>query len=586
MQTTFIVRFLYAGLLASGVAGPLLIVPGCHSEAAVAAAPPQPAGRQTPELPQGYVDARYVRPTGKRIDVKAGGDLQAALDKAQPGDTVVLEAGAVFSGSFTLPLKPADTAGWIVVESSAVADGRLAPGVRVSPDDAALMPKLEASSGPVLRTAQGAHHYRLIGLELRPGPASVSKALSWLHGFSLGGGAPAAPKAAFLANLFVIGNGDKSIETLAHHIIVDRCYLHGDPQVGARRGVAMNGRYVAVIDSYLSDFKQVGEDSQALSAWNGTGPFMIVDDYLEAAGENVLFGGTDPTIPNLVPSDIEVRGNHFSKPLAWKKDDPAYQGTPWSVKNIFELKNAQRVLVEGNLLEYNWAQSQDGFSILFTVRDQDGSAPWSVVQDVTFKDNVVRHVANGINILGYDNNHPSRQTQRIQVSNNLFEDVGGPWGPGVLLMMGDGSRDVAFSHNTSLQTGTIVFSDGRAVSGFSYTDNIAPHNRYGIIGTNKGVGVSTISAYFPGAKLRRNVIVGAAPQQYPSGNFFPKDLGGVGFARMGARDYRLAPGSAYKAGADDGGDIGVDVDQLCASLDAYDPHLGDSVPSCVAAQGH
>ena len=39
------------------------------------------------------------------------------------------------------------------------------------------------------------------------------------------------------------------------------------------------------------------------------------------------------------PSDIEVSGNHFFKPLTWKVDDPSYLGTPWTVKNIFELKN-------------------------------------------------------------------------------------------------------------------------------------------------------------------------------------------------------------------------------------------------------
>jgi len=517
-----------------------------------------------------------VKPQGKTVTVASGGDLQAALDAAKPGDTLVLQPGAVYSGGFTLPAKPEDTSGWITIESAAVAQGQLPPGTRVDPDDAARMPKLEASSGPVLRTDPGAHHYRFIGIELRPGPAKSGSALGWLK--NLGGSGKDAPKTAFLENLVVLGNGDTKLDTLPHHFIFDRCYLHGDPVVGAKRGIALNARNAAVIDSYFADFKKVGEDSQAIAAWNSPGPFMIVDNYLEAAGENVMFGGTDPTIQGVVPSDIEVRGNHFTKDPAWRADAPGYQGATWSIKNIFELKNAQRVLVEGNLFEYNWAQAQDGFSILFTVRDQDGTAPWSVVQDVTFKDNVVRHVANGVNILGYDNNHPSQQTQRILVANNLFEDVGGPWGQGVLLLMGDGSRDVTFTHNTAIQTGTIVFSDGRADEGFSYTDNIALHNRYGIIGTNKGVGVSTISAYFPDARLRRNVIIGAASNEYPSDNFFPKSLQGVGFAGNG--DYRLSATSAYKSEADDGGDIGVDADELCISLKAYDPHLGDTVVSC------
>ena len=41
-----------------------------------------------------------------------------------------------------------------------------------------------------------------------------------------------------------------------------------------------------------------------------------------------MFGGADPTIPNLVPSDIEIRDNYFFKPLSWKVGDPSLCGHP------------------------------------------------------------------------------------------------------------------------------------------------------------------------------------------------------------------------------------------------------------------
>jgi hypothetical protein len=185
-----------------------------------------------------------------------------------------------------------------------------------------------------------------------------------------------------------------------------------------------------VVDSYLSDFKERTADAQAISGWNGPGPFRIAGNYLEASGENVMFGGADPAINGLVPSDIEVVRNHMAKPLRWKKDDASFEGTEWAVKNLFELKNARRVLVDGNLFEFNWPQAQNGFAILFTVRNQDGAAPWAVVEDVTFTNNLVRHVAGGMNVLGRDDNHPSQQTRRIAIRNNLFVDVGGKWGNG------------------------------------------------------------------------------------------------------------------------------------------------------------
>ena len=39
------------------------------------------------------------------LTLDAGGDLQAAIDAAQPGDTILLQAGATFTGPFTLRAK-------------------------------------------------------------------------------------------------------------------------------------------------------------------------------------------------------------------------------------------------------------------------------------------------------------------------------------------------------------------------------------------------------------------------------------------------------------------------------------------------
>src|SRR4029450_1711251 len=80
----------------------------------------------------------------------------------------------------------------------------------------------------------------------------------------------------------------------------------------------MNGKQIGVLNSYISDIKSVNADSQAINGYNGAGPFTIENNYLEAAGENVLFGGADPAVTNLVPSDIVLRRNHLFKPLQWR----------------------------------------------------------------------------------------------------------------------------------------------------------------------------------------------------------------------------------------------------------------------------
>ena len=95
----------------------------------------------TPALPKIF-DATYAAPTGHTISVNQGGDLQAALDQAQLGDTIVLQAGAHFVGPYTLPNK-AGSGGWIYVQSGNYPK-LPAPGTRVKPGDAANMPVLIA----------------------------------------------------------------------------------------------------------------------------------------------------------------------------------------------------------------------------------------------------------------------------------------------------------------------------------------------------------------------------------------------------------------------------------------------------------
>ena len=469
------------------------------------------------------------------IDVPPGGDLQGAIDRAQAGDTIRLTAGGTYAGPFILSAKTGT--GTVLIRTSAPDSMLPPPGTRMGPPFFSTLAHVVASGGSVFATAPGAHDYRFLGVEMSPTPGS------------------------FLYNVVLLGDGtETSVAQQPNNIAFERCYIHGDPVAGSRRGIALNGRNISVLDSRLSDFKEIGADSQALAGWSGAGPFTIVNNYLEGAGENLMFGGADPSIGGLVPSDILVRHNHFFKPLTWKTDDPSYAGTHWSVKNLFELKNARRVLVEGNVFEQNWADAQSGFSILFTVRNQDGTAPWSQVDDVVFQDNILRHGGAGFNILGYDNNFPSQQTRNVTIRNNLLYDVADTWGGnGAFLQILDATADVVADHNTVLHTGNVITADGRPHTGFVFTNNIAPHNLYGVIGTNHGPGNDTIGVYFPGIDFRRNVIPGASASVYPGDNFYPGTIADVGFVNRSEGNYRLADSSPYRKAASDGEDVGADI---------------------------
>lgn len=507
-----------------------------NRQAATSVIPPAPA---TPVNVSGQV-APPVAMRGQVISVNAKGDLQQALNQSQPGDVIELEAGATFLGPFTLPVKSGEA--YITVQSAQLA--RL-PGEseRVLPSHAPLMAKIlsPGKGEPALRTAPGAHHFRFIGLEFAP----VDRAAVLYHVVGLGD----------------VGPNQDTLEEVPHHFIFDRCYIHAHPQQDLRRGIMLNSAHTDILNSYLSDFKSRGADSQAIGGWNGPGPYRIINNYLEGAGENILFGGADPSIPNLVPSDIEIRHNHLAKPILWRAED-------WTVKNLFELKNARRVTVEGNLLEYNWGQSQTGEAILLTVRNQDGKAPWSVVEDVTFINNVVRHTGGGINLLGYDYFHPSQQTKRITIRNNLFLDVSAEkWnGKGEFLLISDRVADVVIDHNTVLQSGSVLVATGGPSTNFTFTNNVISHNQYGLHGDGTGSGNHTLETYFPGAVVRSNVIAGAAAGKFPAGNFYPPGLAAAGFVDPDKGDYHLRTDSTYRGRAADGKDVGCDVDALAAAL--------------------
>ena len=525
------------------------------------------------------VDTTYPTFDGVTLTVAAGGDFQQALRRARPGDVIELEAGAVYDGPFVLPRKEPGRDGaarWILIRSAAP-PGALPPeGRRVDPTHAESMATLQATQDPVVSAEPGASHYRFEGIRIRPATTGGSLAARWVYwARSVAAGVERDDRppadAPFLYNLVSLGTEEARIEDLPHHIVFDRCYLHGDPVVGARRGIALNSRHTAIVNSYLADFKEVGFDSQAILGWNGPGPFKIANNYLEAAGENLMFGSAVPRIDGLVPADIEIRGNLFAKPLGWKIDHPTYEGTPWSVKNLLELKNAERVLIEGNVLEYNWPHAQNGFAVLFTVRNQHGDVPWATVRDVTFRNNLLRHIGSGINVLGLDDNgHPSRKTRRLVMDNNLFLSVGGAWGGGTLFQMLSSTEQVVISRNTAEQTGSIIVTDGKGLhESFRFTGNVMPHNEFGIVGTGAAPGLGTLRRDFPGATVIDNVLIAADAARYPAGNRFPPSLDVVG---------------TLSEENPEAGRSGVDVRRLCRALEAANPSPAGDLEFCGFAE--
>jgi hypothetical protein len=473
-----------------------------------------------------------------------GGDLQAALDAARSGDVILLDPGGSYVGNFVLPAKEGD--GFITLQTAIDPRRVSGPEGRIAIEEAGLLAKIQSpNAAPALQTAPGAHHWRLTLLEIQGN----------------GGG-----------DLVRLGDGSaaqNSVEKVPHHLIIDRCYIHGDRVSGQKRGIALNSASTTIINSHISDIGAGGLETHAIAGWNGPGPYVIENNYLEAAGVNLMLGGTDPAIRGLVPTDVLIRWNRFVKRPEWRREKR------WVVKNLLELKNARQVTVEWNVLEYAWEHGQTGSAIVLKSWNQSGRAPWSVVEEVAVRYNVIRHAGSVFNILGRSYEHPSGLTRGVTIEHNLAYDISAKnWGGhGRFILVGGGAADLTVDHNTSLQDGTFLHVygevDGRPqpVLGMRVTNNLALHNAYGIKGDERGIGNDTIASFFPGGLFQRNVLAGGSARAYPPGNDFPAvaDLLAQ-FEDPAANDYRLKQDSRYRRGATDAGPMGADVDRLLRCL--------------------
>jgi hypothetical protein len=443
-------------------------------ERAVSASGESPA---LPELPRDSVDVSMPRLSGRVIRVGARSDLQAALDAARGGDVVELEAGATWHGAFRLA---GDRGGVVVVRSSRAAE--LPAGRRVSPADAPKMARLVGGEGnrPVLEAARGAVGWRLVGLEItvNPDPGSVPKLIT-----------------AVVAQ-----------QSGSSNLVFDRTYIHSTPRQGVQRCLALNGARAAVIESYLDECHAKGFDSQAIEGWKGPGPYLIRNNYLAGAGENIMFGGA--AIGNgEIPSDIVIRGNLVYKPDAWRV------GRIWSVKNLLELKMAQRLLIEDNVFSGNWAESQDGFAIVIKSenRDKKRHPEWATT-DVTFRRNRILDSPKGLNITG------AASTKRVsgtgRTARLLFEDVEMP-------LKGKSQR--AFQMMGGLQDVTIrrVRTNGRValepggVRGLRIEESCFSW----VLGSGLRQGRVVLDERAPGWIFRQNTVTDVrSPREYPQGD--------------------------------------------------------------------
>ena len=456
------------------------------------------------------------------VSVPAGASLQAAVNAALPGDTLVLQAGATYAGPVMLPVKSGT--GWVTITTSAQAS---LPAGRVTPAHAALMPKISSTTASQAFIAtNGAHHYRLSGLEITCAGTN------------------------YCNTLVQIGAGTESTDSaLPHSIELDRVYVHGTTG-GGKRGVQMNGKSIVLRNSHLSGFFSSWQETQAVGAWNTPGPLQVENNYLEASGVGLMIGGTEPALVGATPSDIQIVSNHITRPLEWRPKN-------YMVKNLLELKTGRRVRITGNLLENSWTSSQVGYAFNIKRGTENIKTP-PITADVLIEGNIIRRTAAAAVI--------SSGSSNVTLRNNLFQDIGPPWGAAATF-------GVYQAPNTTIENNTVVSygpisavlqPDAGSAPGFVFRANIVPHGTYGVKGSGTSVGLGTLGHYFPGYVFSSNVMYGAVvnPASYPTGNYFPSTLAEVGFIDPTTGKFKLSTASPYRGKGISGADPGIGTSTL------------------------
>jgi len=568
---------------------------------------------------------------GSTVAVAAGDatGFQNALNAATCGQTITLVAGSVYTGSFVFPAHSCDGTHYITVRTTGIGllppEGTRAtpcyantqlpnrPGPPIAPNSPGNCPALVSAMAKIkgsgaldesIRINAGADHYRLIGLEVE---------------------AKTVARTAQTQNIVNIQNAASGCST--NHIIFDRMWFHGNPDRSTVRAGFMGDGVcdVAVVDSSYTDghcLSGVCTDSQFFAGGFGSltkTAFKGVNNYVESAGTNSMtFGGGGATV---MPSDFEWRGNYQYKPMIWNPACVAplppscalpdgtpvtYDGLgPYSVKNMLEVKNIIRALIEGNIMENNWMHAdQNASAILFTPKNQSGNqCPLCVDSDITTRYNHIITsggflqavntsaddgglATGGHNYSVHDNLAENLNYQGVTNTGFNFATYGIQTWTNIALACGNSfvQHDVSIVHNT------LIIANGRnynamhqldgpvgaCESNMLMRDNLAFYGSQGVNQVSNTACAGPTSTNFSAKYtscwtnpfvMTKNAIINGLGT-WPAGNFLTP-LASVGFTNYNNGlngNYLLLSTSSLHNAASDGKDVGADMATLSQKI--------------------
>jgi hypothetical protein len=428
--------------------------------------PPLASTVVLPQLPQSCPSPVYPSYTST-VAVNSFAALQTAVNTVPCGTRIVLQAGVQYTGNLVVPAVNC-ASNPILFENSAIAamPNWLIPSQILAGTNA--VPTIASpNSGNAIGISDGASGLYFAGIEFTTTPTA-----NYVYP--------------------VVGMGEQtSVQALLPNgIVFDRCLVHpatplpaANGSSNAVRGIDLNCVNCAVITNQVWGFMQTGQDTQAINMANTTGPILISNNRLEATGENIILNTSCPQsgyagygLPGCpAPSDITVTNNHLTKQMAWRNAPAGCNAVEligcYDVKNLFEIKHGQRVLLDSNILDTTFAEGQAEFLIMNCF----ATGPY-ICQDFTITSNLLEHGPMFSPIAG---NGDSQTGQRVLFRNNLAVDVNGVTygGTGEAFQI-QNTVNFTADHNTivnqpSLYINALDFSDAPPSTdiGFQYTNN-------------------------------------------------------------------------------------------------------------------
>jgi hypothetical protein len=501
--------------------------------------------------------------------VTGDADWTIAVANAVCGQVIEIKPGVVLTHK-TVPTYRAGTAKFVTIRSSNVTS---LPGFdsRVGPSDAANMPtfRTTTTSAAALDFPAGElHHLTFEGIRFKAEYVATSR-----------------------TNYNVRLGTPSTYTNDPYNIEFHRCYFDSPAPDGSFSQAdtaitSYGGARVVIKDSYFKEFAGILGDTQALFILRGH-EWAVNNCHIEGGAENIMLGGSSHADTNYNPHLFSIRRNHFYKPLNWKPDDPSFDGQVRRIKNLFEVKYGEKLLVEDNLMEHNWTGNQY-YAIVLTPRDQ-GTMTWVTDKDIHIRYNHIRKVNGGVSFLAHDYNGDvmTESTNRITIKHNLFEDVA--WGGyyrwiefnNVTFASGNERLgDISITRNTlateySIPQAILLapnitaanWPDGQGVAGtFDLSSNIMEFGTSCIKEDGGSYGITAMDSWLGVDKYTwaNNVQYGEHPvssinnsTDFPGQYHEPEGIAHVGFEDYQNNDFSLASSSDYY-----GQNIGADVSAL------------------------